>query len=119
MEDFDRWASDGNICLFADQLRWETNPARQETLRRLLIEEEDRFGATEERLRLVKRRLEDNAALIVRQRRRIAEMKRDGADTSSAERLLQTFEMIQNLFERFASERFGAIVGDMREWVRP
>ena len=75
MDDFDRWASDGNICLFADQLRWERNPARQETLRRLLIEEEDRFGATQDRLRMVERKLEDGAELIVRQRRRIAEIK--------------------------------------------
>ncbi len=46
-------------------------------------------------------------------------MKSDGADTSSAERLLQTFEMIQGLFERFVFERFGAIVRDTREWARP
>jgi hypothetical protein len=101
MDDFDRWASDGNICLFADQLRWETNPARQEAVRRLLIEEEDRFGATQDRLRIVERKLEDGMESIVRQRRRIAEMKSRGADTSSAERMLRNFELTQDLFERF------------------
>ena len=101
MDDVDRFANEGNISLFADQLRYETNSARQEKLKRLLIEEENRFGATEDRLRMVQRKITDSAELIVRQRRLIAEMKRGNGDTGSAERTLRTFEMIQGLFERF------------------
>jgi hypothetical protein len=51
------------VC-FADQLRWERDPAREEALKRLLIAEEDRFGAlgaTEDRLRMVERKLVDGA----------------------------------------------------------
>ena len=43
MDQVDRFLCDGNISRFSDQLRYETNPARQETLKRLLIEEENRF----------------------------------------------------------------------------
>jgi hypothetical protein len=103
MDEFDRTVCDGNILCFADQLRWERDPARREALKRLLIAEEDRFGATEDRLRMVERKLVDGADLIVRQRRLIADMKSGGTDTSSAERTLRTFEMIQDLFKRFGA----------------
>ena len=103
MDEFDRTVCDGNILCFADQLRWERDPARREALKRLLIAEEDRFGATEDRLRMVERKLVDGADLIVRQRRLIADMKSGGTDTSSAERTLRTFEMIQDLFKKFGA----------------
>jgi hypothetical protein len=48
MGEVDRFVHDGNILCFADQLRWETNSARQETLKRLLFQEENRFGVSEE-----------------------------------------------------------------------
>ncbi len=114
MREVDRWESDGNISCFADQLRYEKNPARQETLKRLLIEEERRFGATEDRLRMVERKLTDGAELIIRQRRLIAEMKSNGGDIGSADCALRTFEMIQDLFERFR-----ALMYDRRERLRP
>ena len=101
MREIERWESDGNISCFADQLRYETNPARQEVLKRLLIEEENRFGANEDRLRMVERNLTRGAECIVRQKRLIAERKSDGGDIDSAERMLRTFEMIQDLFEKF------------------
>lgn len=101
MQEIDRWESDGNISCFADQLRYETNPARQEALKRLLIEEEDRFGANEDRLRMVERKVIDGAEFIVKQKRLIAKMKSNGGDTGSADCLLRTFETIQELFERF------------------
>jgi hypothetical protein len=104
MDEVDRPGRHGNILCFADQLRWETDPARQDTLKRLLIEEENRFGATEEHLRIVELKLADGAERIARQRRLIAELKCGGGDAASAERLLRTFEMIQELFERFRDQ---------------
>ena len=101
MGDMDRWVSDGNISCFADQLRYENIPARQETLKRLLIEEENRFGATEDRLRLVERKITDGAEVIARQRNLIAEIKNNGGDFSGAERMLRTMETVLNLFEGF------------------
>ncbi len=114
MADMDRFVSDGNISCFADQLRYETVPARQEMLKRLLIEEENLFGATQDRLRMVERKITDGAEVIARQRRLIAEIKNNGGDPSGAERMLRTIETIQNLFEGFR-----ALIHDERERRRP
>jgi hypothetical protein len=111
MDEGDRFVCHGNILCFSDQLRWEMDGARQQTLRRLLIAEENRFGAfgaTEERLQVVERKLADGAELIARQKRVIAETKNGNGDPASAERLLQTFEMIQDLFESFRDQLYDA-----------
>ena len=99
----DRYAS-GNISFFVDQLRWETSPTHQDALKRFLIREEHRLGATDERLQLAERILRDGADLIARQTRLIAEKKSNGADASSAERTLRTFQNIQSLFEEFRAD---------------
>jgi hypothetical protein len=106
MGEVGRSACDGNILCFAGQLRWETNALRQETLKRLLIEEENRFGVTEERFRIAERKLTDGAELITRQKQLIAEMKSRSGDTAIAERTLRNFEMIQELFERFRDRAY-------------
>jgi hypothetical protein len=111
MNERDRFASDGNIACFADQLRWETNPVRRERLKRLLIEEENRFGAMESRLAMVERNLRDGAEILVRQKRLIAEVRGKGGDTGRLESTLQTMEMIQDLFERF-----GASISAREPW---
>ena len=114
MEQVERFGCDGNISCFADQLRWETAPDRQEILKRLLIEEENRLGATGERLRMVERKLKAGAELIAGQRRLIAEVKNRGGDTQTAECALETYEMIQDLFEQFR-----AAIHDAKERRRP
>ena len=114
METVDRFCSDGNISCFADQLRWETDPHRREVLKRLLIREVNRPGATEERLQMIERKLEEGAELIARQRRLIAQLQSCGGDTGTAERALDAYEMIHELFEKFR-----AVVHDARERTRP
>jgi hypothetical protein len=89
MDEVDRFTSDSNISAFADQLRWETVPTRREGIKRLLIKEETRFGAVEERLALVERRLSAGAELIDKQRRLIREIKTNGGDAYNSERTLQ------------------------------
>jgi len=96
--DVDRVPCDGNIGLFVDGLHWERDPARRERLKRLLIEEEDRFVAREERLGMVERHIERGEAIIARQADLIARLKNNGADVSDAESALRKFEAIQNLF---------------------
>jgi hypothetical protein len=90
----------GNILCFSDQLRWETNPARQDTLKRLLLREENRFPVSEESFRIAERKLMDGAWLIAREKQLITEIKSGNGDTASAERTLRNLEIIQGLFER-------------------
>ena len=104
MSEIDRFISDGNILLFVDQLRWETSPAHQEALKRLLVRAENRFGAGQERLLLAERILADGEKLIARQKQLIAGMKSNGVHTDSAERALRTFQAIQFLFEDFRAD---------------
>jgi hypothetical protein len=96
-----RFVSGANISRFVDQLRIETNHARGQMLRRLLIEEENRFGVTEERLEMVERQIIDGAACIARQTEILATRKRNGDECANAERALQRSKMIQALFENF------------------
>jgi hypothetical protein len=46
MSDVERFITDGNISRFVGMLRGETNPSRLDTLRRLLIAEENRYATT-------------------------------------------------------------------------
>jgi hypothetical protein len=113
MAEMDRFVN-GNISCFSDQLRYETIPANQELLKRLLIEEENRFGATDDRLRMVERKLADGAEILARQRRLIAEIQTNGGDSGRAEQVLVTSETIQHLFEGFRAR-----IHDERERQRP
>jgi hypothetical protein len=98
MDEIDRFVCDGNIANFANRLRKEHDPAKQETLKRLLIEEEDRFGATVERLRVLERYIADGSALIIRQADLVAKLDGDGRDAREAQRALRNFHMVQRLF---------------------
>jgi hypothetical protein len=98
MDEVERFVSDENIANFVGCLRREHNPARLQTLKLLLIEEENRFGAIVERLRMVERYITDGAGLIVRQEDIIAKLDDNGRDTSEAQCTLQNLEMIQSLF---------------------
>ena len=98
MADVDLYASDGNIALFFDQLQWESDPARRERLKRLLIEEVHRLGASEERVGIVERHIERGEQIVARQAHLVAELRSKGDDASKAESCLRTFEAIQDLF---------------------
>src|SRR6516165_9300499 len=98
MNDVERFITDGNISRFVGMLRDETNPSRRDMLRRLLIAEENRFATTSDCLQAVERHLTDGEAIIERQRRLVAEMKGAGGDIGGAERTLQRYESIQDVF---------------------
>ena len=100
MDEVERFVIDGNVSRFVDQLRAETDSFRRETLKRLLMAEINRFGSVADRLQTTERHLTDGQALIAQQRRLIAKMKSNGGDASTAERMLRTFESIQDLFQR-------------------
>ena len=99
MDDVERFVIDGNISRFVDRLRIETDPCRQQTLKRLLIAEESRFGATCDRLQMVERYLTEGEERIANQRRLVAAMRNNGGDVSAAHRTLCAFESIQDLFQ--------------------
>jgi hypothetical protein len=117
MEEVERFVIDGNISRFVDQLRAETDSFRRDTLKRLLMAEINRFGSVADRLQTVERHLTDGEALIAQQRRSFAQMKSNGGDAGPAERLLRTFEFVQDILQTFqaavheAMERHEAMEG--------
>jgi hypothetical protein len=104
MDEIDRFVGDSNIANFVDRLATERDSAKRETLKRLLLEEENRFGATDERLSMAERHLTNGQALIVRQVNLIAKLDGNGRDTGEARRTLQNFEIVQSLFLHFRAQ---------------
>jgi len=100
MDEVERFVIDGNVSRFVDQLRAETDSFRQETLKRLLMAEINRFGSVADRLQMVERHLTEGEALIAKQRRLVAQLRSNGGDASAAERMLHTIESIQEPFQR-------------------
>ena len=98
MDEVERFVVEGNISRFVDLLRTETNSFRRETLKRILIAEENRFGSVADRLETVERHVTDGEARIAQQRRLVARMKGNGGDAGAAERMLDAFESIQDIF---------------------
>lgn len=103
MDQIEQFVSDLNISNFVDQLGRERDAKNQSMLKRLLIEEENKFGATAERLNMVDRHIFDAAIRIARQKELVAQLKGKGRDPADAEKTLQTFEMILDLFHSFRS----------------
>ena len=101
MDELQQFVSEQNIARFVDQLRRKSNAVRQDTLKRLLLEEENRFAAAAARLQMVDRNILDGAARIANQARLVSELKSNGRDAREAERILRTLEMIQGLFVGF------------------
>jgi hypothetical protein len=101
MDKLQRFISEQNISRFADQLRRESNAVRRDTLKRLLIEEEDRFGANVEWLHMIERYIAVWTAEIVRQTGVVSELKSNGDDANDAESILQTYVKIKDLFTSY------------------
>ena len=114
MDEMDRFIGNENIMRFVGQLRAETDPRRQKTLKRLLIEEVSHFGATEERLRMIERHLTEGALHIVKQTNIVAAMKSRGHDSGKAENNLQASVVIQDLFQNFRSDVYAKVGSDGR-----
>jgi hypothetical protein len=99
----DRDKSGGSIALLAAQIRATTERAHQDALKRQLLEEEERFGAREERLAMVENHLTEGAAHIATLRRIIAEKKAAGENCAHTELSLENCLGLQQLFEDFRS----------------
>ena len=76
------------VVRFRAQLSNETDPAKRSALRRLLVEEEDRLGATFELLAEVQQVIIDCKQRIAEPRCLVGNMKVDGRDASVVERWL-------------------------------
>jgi hypothetical protein len=109
MDQTERFVTDANISRFVAMLRNEADPGRQKMLRRLLIEEANRFGTMAERLTMAERYSRDGESHISKLAAIVHEMKGNGLDCTRTERTLQLSMMIQELFEEFRSTLLNGI----------
>ena len=90
------------VARFRAQLDNETDPAKRVALRRLLIEEEDRLGATFELLAEVQQVIIDCKERIAELRYLVGNMKVEGRDASVVERCLETQKDLRALHEGYS-----------------
>jgi hypothetical protein len=101
MNETAQFVSDLNIARFLDKLRLEHDPATRTVLQRLLIEEEDKFGGSVERLSTVQRHIVEGNRRISLQKALVAKLAANGEDIGPAEITLSNLVEIQRIFEQY------------------
>jgi len=82
MENTTQFVNDLNVARFFDQLRFAHDPAARASLRRLLLEEEDKLGHSIERLCKDRRHVAEGNRRIALQKAPIARRGADGKDVA-------------------------------------
>ena len=99
MDELVKFVTEQNINKFTDQLYNETDPQKQEVLRNLLLEEENRFGFYSSQLETTQRHLFEVNSRINRQKQLITKMETNGHDIGQANQLLSLLVEIRTLFD--------------------
>jgi hypothetical protein len=106
----DRFIAQENIKHLRNRLWAEGEPAQRSSLQKLLVEEEDKFGASVELLADLDRHIDDGNHRIARQRVLVATMQRDGnAGLGLASTILATMIDTQSLHERYRVQVLAAV----------
>ena len=92
-----RVATKRNINTFHCRLLFEEDPQARDILSTLLVEEENRFGRTQEHLLLIKRKIALGKILIEKQKKIVSDFLRVGNDATLAKRTLRNFMETQKL----------------------
>jgi hypothetical protein len=87
-----------NVLRFSERLQAEDDPATRKILSKLLLEEENKFAVTSERLDNADRHIARCKSLISLQYTVIDNLKNDGHDTQRAERLLRNMMELHDVF---------------------
>lgn len=87
-----------NVLRFSELLKTENDPAARTMLSKLLLDEEDKFAVTAERLDRTDGHLVNCKAHITRQHDLIDRLNGDGHDVGPAQRLLKNLLELHDLF---------------------
>jgi len=90
-----------NVLLFSERLKVENDPTARKQLRELLLDEENKFAATAERLDKAERNIAKCKEHIARQRGLIEKLKTNGHDIAPSQRLLRNLTELHDLFVSF------------------
>ena len=103
------------VVRFRAQLNNETDPAKRSAWRRLLVEEEDKLGATFELLAEVQQVIIDCKQRIAELRYLVGNMKIDGRDASVVEGWLETQKDLRALHETYSRKLQSKLYHDSAE----
>ena len=92
-----RVATKRNIDTFHCRLLFEEDPGHRDVLSMLLVEEENRFGRTQEHILLMKKKIALGKILIEKQMEILFNFIRVGNDPTVARRTLRNFVETQRL----------------------
>ena len=109
MSDLAQFVGDLNVSRFLDKLRVERNPDLRASLRRLLLEEEDKLGSNLERLGSVQHHIAEGRRRITRQKVLIERLEAKGHDVKVAEGTLHNLIEIQEIFEQYRRTILNAV----------
>jgi hypothetical protein len=98
VNNLDRFVQDRDITTFIELLHAENDSTKRHTLKKLLIEEENKFGSHSDKLDRVERGIEDSQKRITAQDKIIDRLRANGSDCSAAERVLANFGDLSDLF---------------------
>lgn len=96
-----RFVASQNLSRFEDQLRTEKDLSKKYLLRKLLVEEEDRFGAGAERSQMAGQHIETCNLYISKQKLLVQKLNGNGdpAQLREAKRLLINLLELRDLYE--------------------
>jgi hypothetical protein len=98
-----------NVSRFRELLSSESDTSRAADLVKLLIEEEDKLGASSERLEDIDQEIAKGDKRIAWQRTLVAAMERDGRDAAVAKALLENLTQIQAMYQQYRQALLAAI----------
>jgi hypothetical protein len=109
MNDLDRFVQDRNIATFIELLHVENDPTRRQTLKNLLINEENKFGSHSEKLDKVERGIAACQGHILGQHKIIDRLTANGSNCSAAERVLANLLDLLDIFRAERQSVLGAL----------
>lgn len=112
MNDVDKFINRENIGRFAEAYWAERDSSRNVQIRRLLVEEENRFGYYSEQVQITSWNIKRCNDLIAKQQSLVADLRQRGGDPTLAEAMLNRLFELRSLFKQFhatVTERCDAV----------
>lgn len=107
--DLQTFAHEENVIRFSERLKIEDDPRMRKSLSTLLLDEENKFAATAERLHKTESDIARCKLHIVRQYHLIDKLKTDGHDVAPAEQLLRNIMELHDLYVSFRQVLLGRL----------
>ena len=101
MDAIDKFTNRENIARFSSHYEIERDPGARESLRKLLLIEENKYGFYSEQLQLAARHISECNVRIARQKAIVEEIRARGGSVLQAEAVLENLTTLRDLFMQF------------------